>query len=80
MGKLDKQLKRFSAKERVEIEHLLERIIDRDLTGLDCKKLKGLKNIFRVRKGRVRIIFELMDNKEPYIIAIERRTENTYKF
>lgn len=80
MGNPGKQLKGFSPEERVEIERLVEKIIDRDLTGLDCKKLKGLKNIFRVRKGRIRIIFELIDSKEPSIITIERRTENTYKF
>lgn len=80
MKKLDKQLKKFSLDERISIEHLIERILDRDLTGLDCKKLKGLKNFFRIRKGRIRVIFELIDRKEPNIIAIERRTENTYKF
>lgn len=80
MGNLDKQLKKFSPKERTEIEYLVKRIVARDLTGFDCKKLKGLKNLFRVRKGRIRIIFELVDSKESNIIAIERRTEDTYKF
>lgn len=80
MKKLDKQLKKFSPNERIEIEHLIERILVRDLTGLDCKKLKGLKNLFRIRKGRIRIIFELIDRKEPNIIAIERRRKDTYKF
>ena len=80
MGNLDKQLKKLSPEERVEIERLVERIVDRDLKGIDCKKLKGSRNLFRVRKGRIRIIFELIDNKESNIIVIERRTENTYKF
>ena len=80
MGNLDKKLKKFSEKERAEIEHLVKRILDRDLTGLDCKKLKGLGNLFRVRKGKIRIIFELENSQEPTIITIERRRENTYKF
>ncbi len=79
MQNLDKKLKKFSAKERTEIEHLVEKILDRQFTGLDCKKLKGLKNIFRIRKGKIRIIFELKNNLEPFILTIERRKENTYK-
>lgn len=80
MGNLDKQLKKFSKNEREKIARLIERIIDRNLAGLDCKRLRGLKNLFRVRKGRIRIIFELESNKEPNIISIERRCEDTYKF
>ena len=79
MKNLERGLKKFSPKERIEIERLVEKIISRDLTGLNCKKLKGLKNLFRVRKGRIRIIFELVDNQEPTIMAIERRREDTYK-
>lgn len=79
MENLDKQLKKFSLKERMEIELLAGKILDQELDGLDCKKLKGLKNLFRVRKGRIRIIFELKSDKEPRILAIERRREDTYK-
>jgi len=77
MGKLDKQLRKIPPTERREIEHIIERILARDLTGLDSKKLKGLKNIFRVRKGNLRILFEF-GKSEPAILAIERRTEGTY--
>lgn len=80
MDRLDKQLKKFSQKEQVEIEDLLKKSIEKELTGLDCKKLKGLKNLFRIRKGRIRIIFELKSGGEPLILAIERRREDTYKF
>ena len=80
MGNLDKQLKKFSLKERLEIDHLVERILGRELNDLDCKKLKGIRNLFRVRKGRIRIIFELKKDREPTILTIERRREDTYKF
>lgn len=79
MKNLNKKLRKFSVKERAEIEHLIEKILGRQFTGLDCKKLKGLKNIFRLRKGRVRIIFELKSGTEPTILTIERRREDTYK-
>ena len=80
MENLDKKLRKFTAKERAEIEGLVERIRNRNFTGLDCKKLKGLRNLFRVRKGHIRIIFEIEKAKESTIILIERRHENTYKF
>ncbi|KKW21749.1 MAG: hypothetical protein UY71_C0001G0053 [Parcubacteria group bacterium GW2011_GWB1_52_7] len=76
---LNKRLKKFSRKERIELEGLVERIVNRNLMGLDCKKLKGLKNFFRVRKGSIRIIFEL-SSPEVNILNIERRKEDTYKF
>lgn len=79
MKNLDKQLGKFTAKERVVIEELTNKIIDRDFTGLIFKKLKGLRNLFRIRKGKIRIIFELKDKEEPTILTIERRREDTYK-
>ncbi len=79
MGKLEKQLAKIPRKDRLEIERIIERIIGRDLVGLDVKKLKGLKNIFRVRKGNYRIIFE-SDKSKSNILAIERRSEYTYDF
>ncbi len=80
MKDLDKKLKKFSPKEKLVVTDLVEKIAGRNLAGLDCKKLKGLKNFFRVRKGSIRIIFELQAGREPYILAIERRSETTYKF
>lgn len=80
MENLDKALRRFLPKERVEIERLVERITRRDLAGLDCKKLKGFRNLFRVRKANIRIIFELIGDRQANILTIERRSEKTYKF
>ena len=77
MGKLDRQLRKIPPKERQEIERVIEKIIARDLTGLNVKKLKGLQNVFRVRKGSVRIIFEF-GKSEPDILSIERRSDHTY--
>ena len=73
----DKLLRKFSAKERGIIVLLVERIVQHGLEGLDCKKLKGYRNLFRVRKGNIRIIFELTD-KDANILTIERRGDTTY--
>ncbi len=80
MERLDRILRKFSRKERAEIERLVERIFHRNLTGLDCKKLKGLGNIFRVRKGSIRIVFELSGTQGANILTVERRSEKTYRF
>lgn len=79
MENLNRKLRKFSAKERVEIESLVEKILKREFVGLNLKKLKGLKNLFRIRKRRIRIIFELKSTQEPNIISIDRRSEDTYK-
>lgn len=42
------------------------------------KSLKGRKDIFRVRKGDVRIIYRIQKG-EVFILAIERRSEKTYR-
>lgn len=79
MPNLKKLLSRFSGKEREIITSLLEKIISLDWHGLDVKKLKGHENVFRVRRGSMRIVFT-KDNKNVFVVAIERRRENTYKF
>ena len=77
MDKITKFLKKLSFKERDGIEHILDKIERRDIIDLDVKKLRGKENIFRVRKGSIRIIF-LMKNHTTNIITIERRSDATY--
>lgn len=79
MGKLDRRLRQLTPKERKAIAGVVERIVRRDLKGLDVKRLKGLRSIFRVRKGDIRVIFEYRGS-QPHILVIERRSEKTYRF
>ncbi|MCH7605281.1 type II toxin-antitoxin system RelE/ParE family toxin [Patescibacteria group bacterium] len=78
MDKISKALKRLSPKEQKRIKELLLKIKKGDLVGLDLKKLQGRKDIFRVRRGDLRIIFQ-KKSKNITILAIERRSEDTYK-
>ena len=48
--------------------------------GLGHKKLKGRDDIFRVRKGSLRIIYRTDAKGKIFVLAIERRREDTYKF
>ncbi len=78
MDKIKKVLNKFSQKERDVIRSVLTKIKKNDLKDLDTKKLKKKNNIFRVRKGKIRIIYCKQDDGIN-ILTIERRSENTYR-
>ncbi|MDP3764631.1 MAG: hypothetical protein Q8Q95_03355 [bacterium] len=78
MPRLKKLLSKFNKEERRIIEILIKRVISLDWRNLDIKKLSGHQNIFRIRKGKIRILF-IKEGKDISILTIERRNENTYK-
>jgi len=78
MPTLEKLLSKFSKEEIKTLGYLIKKIISLDWRGLDVKKLKGYPNFFRLRKGDIRIIYQVKD-KTVYILTIERRTSKTYK-
>jgi mRNA-degrading endonuclease RelE of RelBE toxin-antitoxin system len=78
MDKISKALKKLTDKERSIIKKILQKIQTNDFSNLDIKKLKAKSTIFRVRSGKIRIIFENSKNSIK-ILTIERRSDNTYK-
>jgi len=76
--KIDKNLAKFSKKELQLVEEVLLKINKSQFNGLNLVKLKGYSDIFRVRRGRIRIIFQ-QKNEEINILTIERRSEKTYR-
>ncbi|MFH1030137.1 MAG: hypothetical protein V1770_02665 [bacterium] len=80
MDKISKALKKFSGEEKDKIKKLMVLIKNGAFTGLDLKKLKGQNDIFRVRKGKIRILYRVDCSKKIYILAIEKRSDNTYNF
>ena len=79
MSSLKKLLSRFNKGEREDIELLIEKINSFVWDDLNVKKLKGYRDVFRVRRGDIRIIYRAQAG-QILIIAIERRNESTYKF
>ena len=79
MDKLAKALAKMSDNDRQRIRDIIKKIYIRDFIDLDFKKLAGRDDIYRVRKGDWRIIFRLIKN-EATILAIEKRSDNTYNF
>ena len=78
MPTLKKLLSKFSKEDRLVLESLIEKINSSNWSGLDIKKLTGYQDIFRLRKGKIRIIFRKY-KLVTSIINIERRKETTYK-
>ena len=76
--KIKKILKKLTQKERDLVKLLLLRIKLEDTDGLDIKHLKGHSDLFRVRKGRIRIVYR-KNEKEFLVIRIDRKNEKTYK-
>jgi mRNA-degrading endonuclease RelE of RelBE toxin-antitoxin system len=78
VDKITKALNKFTQKEKELVKNLLLKINKNNVAGLDLKKLKGRNDVYRVRKGKIRIIYRIED-KQIFLLAIERRNENTYK-
>jgi mRNA-degrading endonuclease RelE of RelBE toxin-antitoxin system len=76
--KIKKLLAKLTPKERELIKLLILRVKLGDTEGMDIKQLKGHGDLFRVRKGRLRIVYRKTP-KEFLIVRIDRRSEKTYK-
>lgn len=79
MDRIAKALKKLSTKEREVLKKILENITTKNLTGLDIKKLKGEHHIYRVRKGDLRVIYRVAQNGTTTVLAVERRSNTTYR-
>ena len=77
MNKIEKFLKKLSKKERLNIEKCIKDILNNNTSRLDIKKLVGRQDIFRVRKGDIRIIYQKTNN-DIKLLLIERRSDDTY--
>ena len=78
MDKIEKALNKLSDKERKGTKEILLRINEGNFQKLDLKKLRNRDDIFRIRKGNMRIIFYKKDDSIK-ILSIERRTTKTYR-
>ena len=76
---IEKALAKLTKKEKKIVKDVLDNLQNSIFKGLDIKKLKGHDNIFRVRKGNVRILYRIDDTNKIFLLAIERRNDNTYK-
>lgn len=78
MNKVEKLLRKLSDREAAIVKDLLSKIDAGNYKNLDIKKFKGDKNLFRVRKGDIRIIFSVGDAIR--VLSVSRRNDTTYNF
>lgn len=72
MDKIAKFLKYLSKKERGVLKKILSDILLLNVATYDVKKLKGHQNLFRLRHGKLRIIY-FKDNLKGIIVNIGYR-------
>ncbi|MDP8078723.1 type II toxin-antitoxin system RelE family toxin [Phocoenobacter skyensis] len=78
--KATKQLLKIDSRYIKPIKDSVATLVNFPDVNLDIKKLKGSQSQYRIRVGKYRIVFEVI-NDEPRIIsiqAIKRRSEQTY--
>lgn len=77
MDKIQRALNKLRLKERQAVKVILQKLANRNFSSLDLQKFKGRDDIYRVRKGGIRIICRSA-NGQIFILAIERRSDTTY--
>ena len=80
MNKIDKALRKLTPKERGWVKDALEKLRTNETENLDLKKLRGREDVFRIRKGSVRIIYRRDTDGAMFLISIERKSDTTYNF
>ena len=78
MDEITKFLKKRTAKERQILLEAVRSITENKLADLDLTKIKGEKNVFRIRIGKFRINFKKEKN-DNFITKIDKRDEQTYR-
>lgn len=76
---IEKFLSKITDNEKDTLNTISEKIRVNDFSGLQVKKLAGHDDIFRVRKGKFRIIFQITKTSTK-ILSIEKRSDTTYNF
>ena len=78
MDKNEKLLRKLNRKDFDAVFIALQKILSSETDDLDIKKLQGHQDLFRVRMGKLRIIF-IKKNNDIEILEISRRSEKTYR-
>ena len=78
MDKFEKAFEKLNAKEQKQLEEIFVQLEAGLSKSLDIKKLKGADDIFRVRRGKLRVIYQNRCGKI-FLLKISRRSEKTYR-
>lgn len=80
VDKIQKALDKLTPKEKARIEAILNDVKNGNISGrqYDIKKLKGREDIYRIRKGNIRVIYRVDERRNVFVLAVERRSDTTY--
>ena len=78
MQHIEKFLRKLTKNERIKIEKTIRDILVGHIEGLNVKRMKHEGFVFRVRVGRVRIIYKIIESGV-VIVKVGWRDDNTYK-
>lgn len=78
MDKIQKAIAKLSKEHRESFDALSRKLLLRDFSGLNIVRLKGYKDVFRLRRRRLRIIFRYLDGNLE-LLEVGLRNEKTYK-
>ncbi|HEY4475090.1 MAG TPA: hypothetical protein VJC06_04145 [Candidatus Paceibacterota bacterium] len=78
MDKIGKAIRKFTDIEKNWVREIAKALRTKRFDDLNTKKLKGVENIFRVKKGRIRVIYQIRNN-HVFVLKVGRKKEDTYK-
>jgi mRNA-degrading endonuclease RelE of RelBE toxin-antitoxin system len=79
MDRLEKELRKLSRKELERVEAVLAQVEQGEVDSLQVKRLRGHACLYRVRIGRLRIIYTVDENGSIVLRAVRRRNDHTYR-
>lgn len=78
MDKVKKAIAKLPKEYKAQFDLLMLKLWARDLVRLNLIKLKGYKDLYRVRKGRLRVIFKMAEGNIE-VVQVDLRSEKTYR-
>lgn len=79
VDRLTKELRKLSRQELKRVLAALEKLERGEVDTLQVKALKGRDALYRVRVGRLRIVYRMADDGEILLLAVRWRDEQTYR-
>lgn len=73
MNQIEKFLKKLEQKLALQLVEVLQNILILNTKQYDIKKMKGFEDLYRIRIGKIRVIFRKLDKKSGNPIYIEYR-------
>lgn len=78
MDEIKKALAKLPKEYKNTFDIIMLRLLVRNFTGLNIAKMKSHKDIYRLKHGRLRVIFR-MNGEQLLVLQVGLRSEKTYR-